>query len=512
MHDIDRTQLEYSHEANPFQQEEFEFQEFESGMMSEEMSEHEEIQLAHELLAVTNEHELEQFLGSFIKRRQHRRSGRQVAGRPGDRRRAQGRRQARRCRWPAPRLAATSAARSAPRSAPALPTRPARRSGSSRKLARTRSSNSRAHGSSSASPPTPPARPQPPRLPEPTRAPPRKPPPSPPRGGSRPGCSSAGPGAAAGGASAGMLGARWRRRPLAAPRPPHRALRGVRRMPIGPLAARMLEQEARALLTRLDRVKTVRAHSSRWCRRRACSRTHNRRSSATWSKDEGNCDAGRRFLGWLARARASSTAADRPAAYSRSCACRFNAVLNEFDMFSDVITQRSEHENGAWLSGLDVVAADALTLPGGYYELPPIVCYLDRGAGRCHPARTHAPARRPQQSRQRSSACRESAWSAAASRPRSSMKCGHQAAALLDLVASLRPVLQGLQRGARSRSRPVGGLGALDLRDRRRLLVGGARRRRCDAGADGRRQSAARLRVPHRSITTRIRRPGCASS
>src|SRR5262247_3412534 len=68
MHDIDRTQLEYTHEAGPFQQEEFEFQEFGSGMMQEELSEQEEIQLAHELLAVNNEQELEQFLGSFLKR------------------------------------------------------------------------------------------------------------------------------------------------------------------------------------------------------------------------------------------------------------------------------------------------------------------------------------------------------------------------------------------------------------------------------------------------------------
>lgn len=68
MHDIDRTQLEYSQEAGPFQQEEFELQEFESGAMAGEMSEQEEIQLAHELLAVNNEQELEQFLGSFIRR------------------------------------------------------------------------------------------------------------------------------------------------------------------------------------------------------------------------------------------------------------------------------------------------------------------------------------------------------------------------------------------------------------------------------------------------------------
>jgi len=68
MHDIDRTQLEYSAEAGPFQQEEFELEEFETGMMQEEMSEQEEIQLAHELLSVNNEQELEQFLGNFIRR------------------------------------------------------------------------------------------------------------------------------------------------------------------------------------------------------------------------------------------------------------------------------------------------------------------------------------------------------------------------------------------------------------------------------------------------------------
>src|SRR5262245_5818842 len=68
MQDIDRTQLEYTTEVGPYQQEEFEFQEIGSRMMQEELSEQEEIQLAHELLAVNNEQELEQFLGSFLKR------------------------------------------------------------------------------------------------------------------------------------------------------------------------------------------------------------------------------------------------------------------------------------------------------------------------------------------------------------------------------------------------------------------------------------------------------------
>jgi hypothetical protein len=42
---------------------------------------------------------------------------------------------------------------------------------------------------------------------------------------------------------------------------------------------------------------------------------------------------------------------------------KFNIVLIQFDMFADVITQRSENETGVWLSGLDVVATDALALP-----------------------------------------------------------------------------------------------------------------------------------------------------
>jgi hypothetical protein len=126
---------------------------------------------------------------------------------------------------------------------------------------------------------------------------------------------------------------------------------------------------------------------------------------------------------------------------------RFNAVLNQFDLFNDVITQRSENETGVWLSGLDVVSADALHLPGGYYQAPPVLCYLDRGIGAAiRRARTRLPggAENPV---------------AVIRVPRERMighgiasslihEVGHQAAALLDLVNSLRPVLRGLQAGA----------------------------------------------------------------
>ena len=70
MHDIQiASQLEYSQETGPFQQEEFEFPGVRDGNDArlELIERSKEIQLANELLAVNNEQELEQFLGSFIK-------------------------------------------------------------------------------------------------------------------------------------------------------------------------------------------------------------------------------------------------------------------------------------------------------------------------------------------------------------------------------------------------------------------------------------------------------------
>ena len=63
---------------------------------------------------------------------------------------------------------------------------------------------------------------------------------------------------------------------------------------------------------------------------------------------------------------------------------RFNDVLSQFDLFSNVISQRSENENGVWLSGLDVLAADALSPPAVPFEAPEVVCYLAAWSGRGH--------------------------------------------------------------------------------------------------------------------------------
>jgi len=124
---------------------------------------------------------------------------------------------------------------------------------------------------------------------------------------------------------------------------------------------------------------------------------------------------------------------------------RFQAALTQFDLFSDVLTQRSEHEFGVWLAGLDMLAADALKVAGDYCDLPVAVCYLDRGIGAAiRRARTRLPGGRENPV-------------AIIRIPRERMigagiasslvhEVGHQGAALLDFVASLRNELQGKAR------------------------------------------------------------------
>src|SRR5579885_2851950 len=97
------------------------------------------------------------------------------------------------------------------------------------------------------------------------------------------------------------------------------------------------------------------------------------------------------FLLWLGREGARSTPAQ---AQKRLVVLklRFNAVISQFYIFAAVLTQRSEHETGVWIAGLDDLAADAISLPGGYYRPPPVVCYIDRGhGGAIRRARTRLP-------------------------------------------------------------------------------------------------------------------------
>ncbi|MEW5249783.1 hypothetical protein [Microbulbifer discodermiae] len=127
---------------------------------------------------------------------------------------------------------------------------------------------------------------------------------------------------------------------------------------------------------------------------------------------------------------------------------RFNAELDSLDIFADVLNQRSEHGTGLWLGGLDAVAADGLSGLSRIATIPPIVTYLDRGHGAAiRRARTRLPGR----GRNPVAVIRVPRERMVGSGIGSSLlhEVGHQAAALLDLVASLRSLIQ--QRTDRAR-------------------------------------------------------------
>lgn len=60
---------------------------------------------------------------------------------------------------------------------------------------------------------------------------------------------------------------------------------------------------------------------------------------------------------------------------------RFNSILNQLDIFADVLSQRAEHGTGVWVAGLDALAADALKNGRAYYDIPEIIVFLERGHG-----------------------------------------------------------------------------------------------------------------------------------
>jgi len=68
MHDLDRTQLEYSPELENYEYEQYEYGETEWGAESGVFSEAETMELAAELLGVSSEAELDRFLGDLIKK------------------------------------------------------------------------------------------------------------------------------------------------------------------------------------------------------------------------------------------------------------------------------------------------------------------------------------------------------------------------------------------------------------------------------------------------------------
>jgi hypothetical protein len=211
--------------------------------------------------------------------------------------------------------------------------------------------------------------------------------------------------------------------------------------PIDAVATGLIEQEARALLTRLARVRPFVLYETMVP---AAALTPAAQIRIENFLIHGRRALGLRVLDFLRWLRGPGRTAGPREQQRRFTTIRmgFNDVLAHFDLFTEVITQRSEHGTGVWLSGLDVLAREALELPG-WFEAPPVICYLARGPGAAiRRARTRLPggATNPV---------------AIIRVPRERMvghaigsslihEVGHQGAALLALVESLRPVLRRL--------------------------------------------------------------------
>lgn len=212
-------------------------------------------------------------------------------------------------------------------------------------------------------------------------------------------------------------------------------------------AKQFLEREARALRTRIDRLVPLSATMTMVPAAGI--------PISALSLIEKHLRQGRRmlrlsverFLNWLnSAAGRGSSAADAQRKFVL-LKLRFNSVLSQFDIFADVLVQRSELGTGVWVAGLDDLAADALQLPGYNHPVPELVCYLDRGHGAAiRRARTRLPGG-------------DLSPVAVIKVPRERMvgqgigaslvhEVGHQAAAVLDLINPLRLMLQEWQRRA----------------------------------------------------------------
>ena len=209
-----------------------------------------------------------------------------------------------------------------------------------------------------------------------------------------------------------------------------------------PDARNLLSQEARALLTRLALVKPLVLQETMVPAANVSDTASAGMERALGSGRRAVRALVRRFLGWLGgdgSLHATDAQAQRRFSLVRM---QFNLMLAQVDIFADAYSQRSEHDIGVWLAGLDVAAADALALPD-YYRSPPLVCYLDRGIGAAiRRARTRLPGGTPSPV----AIVRVPRERMVGSGIASSLmhEVGHQAAALLDLVASLRQTLRGL--------------------------------------------------------------------
>ncbi|RBL91161.1 hypothetical protein [Chitinophaga flava] len=150
-----------------------------------------------------------------------------------------------------------------------------------------------------------------------------------------------------------------------------------------------------------------------------------------------------RVLSFIKNVKTKNTSIERCQAAYAVLKLRFNSLLDQFDIFCDVVSQRGENETGIWIAGLDVLARDALVMTRFFVEAPPMICYLDRGHGA---AIRRAHTRLPGGDDNPVAVIKIPRERMVASGIGSSLihEVGHQGSALLDLISSLRLVLDDL--------------------------------------------------------------------
>ena len=210
-------------------------------------------------------------------------------------------------------------------------------------------------------------------------------------------------------------------------------------MSIPTLALSWLEQEARALLTRLERVRSF-ALTETMVPAAAISPAAQRAIEIYLGRAKRVLRT--QILEFIDSLHHQTFAVSLAQQQFTMLRLRFNAVLTQLDIFVDAISQRAEAQNGVWLAGLDAAASDALNLEPDVVA-PPLICYLDRGHGA---AIRRARTRLPGGGENPVAIVRVPRERMVGSGIASSLvhEVGHQAAALLGLIPSVTTVLEAM--------------------------------------------------------------------
>ena len=216
-------------------------------------------------------------------------------------------------------------------------------------------------------------------------------------------------------------------------------------MALPPSVAFILDREARSLLMRLGRVKPFALITPMVT---AAGVSSEAAHAIEHYLIRGRRELRARVRGYLRWLKSPQGRGSTPPEAGRRYAflkLQFNAGLTQFDIFADALALRAESDNGVWLAGLDVAAADAITLASRFYDPPPCITYLDRGHGA---AIRRARTRLPGGGENPAAIIRVPRERMVGSGIASSLvhEVGHQGAALIKLVESLRLALQARQR------------------------------------------------------------------